>query len=76
MHPPILAERPAHRLRAGSWLVGVGCRAVETVVAFAPESSAVSEALRAWSALRHHGAACGACDATSVAVTLLDDRRN
>jgi len=56
--------------------VGVGCRAVETVVVFWPESSAVSDALRAWSALRSHGAACGECDTACIATTLLDDRRN
>ncbi len=76
MLPPIMVERRAHRLRAGSWLTGVACREVETVVAFAPESSAVSEELRAWSALRHHDAACGSCDIISVGVTLLDERRN
>jgi len=76
MQPPIMADRPAHRLRAGTWLVGVGCQEVETVVVFWPESDAVSEELRAWSALRSHGAACGACDTISVGEALLDDRRN
>ncbi len=76
MWPPILAERPAHRLRAGSWLVGVGCTATTTTSVFWPESSAVSEELRAWSALRHHDAACGACDVAVVGEALLDERRN
>jgi len=76
MWPPIVAERPAHRLRAGTWLVGVGCRAVTTSVVFWPESNAVSDALRAWSALRSHDAACGECDVSIVGESLLDERRN
>jgi len=74
--PPILAELPARRLRAGSWMVGVACSATTTCCVFWPESSAVSEALRAWSALRHHDAACGSCDVISVGESLLDDRLN
>jgi len=57
-------------------LVGVACSTTTTVVAFAPESSATSEPLRAWSALRHHDWCCGACDVGPIAATLLDERLN
>jgi len=57
-------------------MVGVACSATTTCCVFWPESDAVSEELRAWSALRSHGAACGACDTISVGEALLDDRRN
>ena len=56
--------------------MGVGCRAVTTSVVFWPESNAVSDALRAWSALRSHDAACGECDVSIVGESLLDERRN
>jgi len=71
-----MAERPSHRLRAGTWLTGVACPTTTSVVVVGPESSAVSEALRAWSALRYHDAACGECDTSYVAAPLLDERLN
>jgi len=76
MRPPIMFERRAHRLRAGSWLVGVGCTVTSTCCVFWPESDATTEPLRAWAALRHHHQCCGACDVASIGVTLLDERRN